>query len=267
MRPFSFKIFIPSIQREVRFNEMSNAEYKTLIKATQNNDDELIESIVDDMCQEKCTERGLIFDKFDKFVIMLEIFSLCAKNIVTLIFTEGETRSNVSIDIHAHVSKYLGIVTRFEHDIGFATLVCGPSLKLSDVDNSHIIHSIKIGNSISIVDASQNEEILASLPVDVFREIMQKFNEMNARISKIETFKNAMNVRLNDMSLYHVMKTLINGSLSEIYGLEYVLATKCNLSINEQERMTPVETQVLFSLYKEEMEEKSKREQNSNQRN
>ena len=289
---FHFPVLIPSLNRYVNFREVTNRQYKNIIKFSQNADDKNLEiyfnSLIDEL-NDDITHTDI--NKIDKFCILLMVRSVSIGPEMKLTLTCEETGELYTGTID--LNKILEYICNFN-------VIKGRKVKINSdvsvhVDTPSQLYSDAgdliglISDSISEVIVNQKKWTLSSLPADervnivnklpgiTFMKVLEYADKYITRFDDVVIFTDKSphvdnadpteyKLGLYDNSMYDFIKMCYSIDLQEYYTLIYTLCETMKFSAEYIESITPIEANLFVSYKQAEVarqNEDNKRQSNS----
>lgn len=279
---FCYDVFVPSMSREIKFYELDNASYMTILKFIQNNDDEGLCMFLNNLIKLLCVDSGHVesFNRLDKYCILLSMIMISVGNVLEYNVVCGETQQEYKIDI-----KINEIISRINNlkidDIHVkmspdseVIMTCPRSITGSMVS---VINKIKIGDTVydmNIMTEQQFNTIVSTLPYNVFGEMKQQYSKVCDECNDVVYYtytspyvKDATPVEyrfnLYDNTFYEFIKLLLKEDLLNYYKVFYSITTKFKFDMQYVQSITPSETKMYMSFIREDIKRKQDQIQSS----
>lgn len=272
---FCYDVYVPSAAREIKFYELDNAAYMTILKFIQNNDDDglcmFLEGLIETLCVDyrDCNS----FNRLDKYCIVLSMIMIGVGNVLEYNVTCAETEQEYKIEIKINeiISKINNLDIKPERvslsNDGEVSISCPRSLSSRFAS---IISSVKFGNKtydVSTMNEEQLDTIISTLPYNVFDEIKQQYRVVHEQCDKIVyyTYKSPYvkdaketeyRFNLFDNSFFDFIKLLLNEDLLNYYKVFYSITTKFKFDMQYVQSITPSETKMYMSFIREDIKRK-----------
>jgi hypothetical protein len=271
---FTFEIYVPSLDKHIRFKQFLNIHYKTILKYIQNNDNDGICDYFDWLINELSTEDIIsALNRVDKFIIILNLYIICVESQLDITLNCESTGKDFKytvdlVDILDKITninisqrKTINIDKQFIVDLGFPIKLYYNSPEDLVFDCVHSIKSRTRTFSISKFNYSQRQQLINELPAvfldKVYNYIIDKSNSfhnipflvINSPFDKEIT---AVNYTFNlvDDTFLEFIKNIFGESLISLYDLYYICSTKMNIDLQYLDTsMTPGETVILLKKY------------------
>ena len=266
---FTSKLFLPVINKEIRYSNITNKHHLELLKFVKTNDDsglyEYLEWILSDVLTDKEDYKKLT--SVEKFLIFLDLRGKSVGDMLQL-----NTNNNVKIDysitgiinnIINGINK-LDLKKKIEFDKFSVELSIPKKLILDNIDDIYkeIINNIIIDGKIvnfSSLTEEEKDSIISILPAEISGEIYKFFN-LNEDFNKIHLIAGKKNIGLDsislnlyDKSMFYFIKTIFTDDLMNFYEMQYNVITKINVSYQHFCDMTPNECKIYINLYNRDM--------------
>lgn len=279
---FYIKQHLPVLGRDVKYRELTNSQYFTLLKYLSNSDKQGIVDCFDIILRENLLDSYEDLTCIDKFLILLDIRSICVGDSIELrLETAGSAKlSLISIieSIKDKISKKkLSSTFNLSSDITI-NLKLPKEMMLTEVDKviDSAIHNIIIGNQVYKIENFNEQEkndFFQSLPANVYKQIIDFIEHIQQELKDIcivnrNEMLGIQEIPLNvfDGTLFAVLRTLYGEDLMGFYELQYSMIKKIGISYEHFMEMTPNESKLFINLYNRDIkqqEEASKKQNNS----
>ena len=229
--------------------EISFIEYRNLVKNILSDDVKVVENAFEQFL--KC----VLFKKEnltvqEKFLILLKYRELIHGKQVE--FFANDAKINYSIDnIFDFLHKKLPFV---EHEQDGIIFSFGLPTKIVP-DNDKILYIANClrkinGEEVFINDISS----LPALPINqIYKQIIDLYEPLKFKIQYID-----YDVSLIDISFLYFLKSIFAYDLQGLYDIEYSLRVNLNFSINDLQKLSFPECNVMLRLYNKDVAEREK---------
>ena len=273
---FKFKTYLPGQERYISSRQLTSSEYMDIAKTVSNNDGGLIREIFQHI-YEICIEDGMDYNnmyKIDIFCLLLNIRIMSVSDKLSLMYNVEEEKKNINIDLYdildnatnSGVKHYKYIEINSETKLKLSTPI-GLSPASTQVDIFDTILDIISGDDIisyKSLSRSQKDELIQTLPVSKAHELHDyiktgsefDISVIPERITEHDGLN--MNLGLFGDSMYEFLRLTFLTSLSDLYNIRYLLAKRCNISIEYIESTPPTDVDALLGIYKQEIEAEKK---------
>lgn len=266
---FTSKLFLPVINKEIRYCNITNKHHLELLKFVKSNDDsglyEYLEWVLSDILKDKEDYNKLT--SVEKFLILLDLRGKSVGDMLQL-----NTNNNIKIDysitgiinnVINGINK-LNLKKKIEFDNFSVELSIPKKLILDNIDDIYkeIINTIIIDDKIvnfSCLTEEEKDSIISVLPAEISSEIYNFFN-LNEDFNKIYLIAGKNNIGLDpislnlyDKSMFYFIKTIFTDDLMNFYEMQYNVITKINVSYQQFCEMTPNECKIYINLYNRDM--------------
>jgi hypothetical protein len=266
---FTSKLFLPVINKEIRYCNITNKHHLELLKFVKSNDDsglyEYLEWVLSDILKDKEDYNKLT--SVEKFLILLDLRGKSVGDMLQL-----NTNNNIKIDysitgiinnVINGINK-LNLKKKIEFDNFSVELSIPKKLILDNIDDIYkeIINTIVIDDQIvnfSCLTEEEKDSIISALPAEISGEIYNFFN-LNEDFNKIYLIAGKNNIGLDpislnlyDKSMFYFIKTIFTDDLMNFYEMQYNVITKINVSYQQFCEMTPNECKIYINLYNRDM--------------
>lgn len=250
MSKFTFKIYIPSLEKTYRFGEIPNFVFKDFTKALLNEDVELFESLMDDYFREYSNAEFKLLTPLDKSIIMMELYSLCVRDVIDLRLEDGMKYTMIVSGITKSLFdiKYIRLV-----DVDGFGVIIGPPRKniTGDISIHSYIHAIKRGEDVvTITNEDDQLKIYDRIGTKINQHVIEYINEINDKLSNIKLVFTTIGLKVNDVSLLYAMLFLYKHSISDYYDILYILSREANMQQAYLESLTFGELLILLAKHK-----------------
>lgn len=278
---FTSKLYLPVLNKEIRYNNITNKYYFEILKFITNNDDnglnEYFEWLLNELILEKHLYNSL--SNIEKFLIFLDVRSLSLGDTLHL-----NTNLSSKIDVRIAFIKSNLINKLKEHELisskdynGYNVDLSIPkSFVIEDIDNiySQVINKISMDNEVIIfsdLTKFEKESIISSLPAEVSLDILNYINYVADLTKNINIISGNPNIGLEsfhlnvfDKSLFYMLKTIFKDDLLNFYELQYFLISKMNVTYSHFMSMTPNECKIYLNFYNKEMKKQEEAQEEAN---
>jgi len=275
---FTFKIYVPSMHKYVRFGQFYNRHYKTILKYIQNNDDSGVSSYIDWLIDHLSSEDIINnINRVDKFIIILNLYIICVESHLNITLKCESTGKDFQykvdlVDILDKITnidvtekKTINIDKTFIVVLGFPT-----KLHYKEVDDLVVdcVHNIKTRDrsfNINKFDNKHKKRLINELPAtfltNVYEYITDKSNKFHnvpflTIRSPFDSNVESSNYTFSlvDNTFLHFIKSIFGESLKEVYDMYYLCISKLNIEPNFLEtQMTVGESMILLKKYEHEL--------------
>ena len=272
---FCYDVYVPSLARDIKFYELDNAAYMTILKFLQNNDDDglcmFLEGLIETLCVDYTLCNNL--NRLDKYCIVLTMIMISVGNVLEYNVTCRETEQEYKIEIKINeiISKINNIQGK-EHRVTMSNggeVVVSLPMSLSS-NFSSIISSVKFGKKtydLTTMNEEQLDTIISSLPYNVFEKIKKQYSVIHEQCGEIVYYsykspyiKNAVSTEYKfnifNNTFFDFIKLLLNEDLLNYYKMFYSITTKFKFDMQYVQSITPSETKMYMSFIKEDIKHK-----------
>lgn len=262
------------MQSNVKFYELLNNDYLSMLKFLQNNDDAGFATFVDYLIMQLIVDKNIHhkFDRLDKYCILLTIMMVCVGNVLE--FTSTCTKTNKQFTIDIVLGKVISSINDIQISENMVDVSDNIQITLSPPRSLHgpfntPISNIRINNvdqDTSQFTTDQLDELIATLPYNVFRELQQTYKQIHDQCDDVTYFsyKNpyredttAIEYKFNlfDDSFFQFIKLVLKEDLLSFYKMMYALTSKFHLDMTYLQGITPNETKTYMSLIREDIKQ------------
>jgi len=291
-RSFSCELYVPSMDKNVRFNEIKVKYLKNIIKYIQNSDNTGLCEYFDDLLEELCVDGINIkeFDKFDKFCILLGLRTISMGPDIELTFKCGTTNNDYTYK--ANLIKFIHRLSNIKNAYKGNRIIIDKALditlkyprKLHYNTNENIlidcICSLSINNKkfdINQITKQEQEQVLNMLPNSIINNIDKYLTKKHEIFDNIKflSIKSPFDknlppaeIKLNmiDNSFLEILKLIYKMNIDEIYNLIYIMTTKLGFNgLYVENNMNMAEAMIYVNKYINELKEKEEQSKKSTQ--
>lgn len=285
MNRFCYDVYVPSIQSNVKFYELINSDYLSMLKFLQNNDDEGLSAFIEYLLIQLIVDKKHHhqFDRLDKYCILLTVIMISSGNVLEFTTTCAETKKQYNIEVvlgeiisAINDIKISGTEVNVDNNI---KIKLSPPRSLRGPFNTPItsitIDSIEQDTTNFTTD--QLDDLISVLPYNVFTDLQQTYKTIHDSCTGVDYFSyinpyqpEAQPIKytfnLFDDSFYQFIKLVLKEDLLNYYKVMYTLTTKFKLDMSYIQSITPNETKTYLSLIKQDIKEiKESHQQNQQQ--
>lgn len=260
---FNVKVHLPSGQ-SVRIPELKNRDFFSILKFCENEDIEGLHLFLKKTVLQNC----ISFDIIDQLYILLFIRMIF---IEPEIFFEDSERRTINYAIQNMLEKIelqrtdlTQIIKRDKFEIE----LCLPNIiyfeSLNDI-YLNVIKTIKLNNNtINFYELhdQEKEEILQHIPNAIFSCINTYISEVSDKLSEFVIIDENAQFNINKTSLnilsngvIHFIMFLFSSGLSSFFEMMYVFTKQLNFTLSDFYDLTPLDSKVIFNIYRKEMKE------------
>lgn len=284
---FTFKIYLPTVKKYVRFKQINNKEYGVLVRYIQNSDDEYILKCLENIITEHIVDREVTkINKIDMFCVLLNLRILCVSDTLDITYNTEHEGEKISQKIHINLYDILDKVTNYEIDYDYVhkigeecSLTLRPPAQMKYETSTDILTSViddlYIGNKkykLSSFTEEQINIIIDSLPSNVIKTLVEYIKnidtEYKVSIFSVNTAMQAAGVkdstandyelRMFDSSFYDFIKLCYSDNLNNIYYTRYIMTKHLGYTQSSLDDMTPQDLNTYITMYKKELEDERK---------
>jgi hypothetical protein len=292
MNRFTFNIYIPSLDKYIRFKELSNQQYLTILKFIQNNDNEGLQDCFNTLISKLIYNKKYIpnLNRIDIFCILLTIRAICVGSNIELSIKSTGKRQSSKLNIANITAKVVNGSANINHN---NTITINEDISVSiglpsnlyygndDTFFSDCIKTITHKSACinyTALTYDQKQNLLGTLPSMLFSKILHLINKINLNVEPITVIdtsnvvdaeqttdeESKVIIRMFDNSLFEVTKFIYRQDLMSMYDKQYILHSKIHLPSDQYNTMTPAEVDVYFNNYRHEINEERKRNSQQN---
>lgn len=287
VRDFTYPVYIPSLGEWIRVREIKNQHLGIISKYITNNDsiglDMYLNKLIVDITQDKHT----IFNKIDKFCILLTARILCIGSEIQLTFKckKTEQQYNGTIDLNNVLQLVSDVSAKHTRTVKLnekISAVVGIPLNLyfddtiSILDSlTDIIHELIIDDEVynmkNLSVLEKNKVINSISGLDYFA-IMKKTGIFQRGFKNLVYFKDQSphddeaelkeyKLGLYDRTMFDLIKLSYTYNLNDFYNMLYTLCSTLGFTYDHALSITPIESSVYIQRKAREIEEQQKKSQ------
>lgn len=229
--------------------EVSFIEYRNLVKNILSDDVKAVENAFEQFLECVLYKKNILTVQ-EKFLILLKYRELIHGKQIE--FFANDAKINYSIDnIFEFFNKKLPL---FNHEQDGIIFSFGLPTKIIP-DNDQFLY---IANCLRKINDEEiyikDISVLPALPVNqIYRKIIELYDPLKFKILYID-----YDVSLLDVSFLYFLKSIFSYDLQGLYDIEYSLRRNLNFSINDLEKLSFPECNVMLRLYNKDVAEKEK---------
>lgn len=229
--------------------EISFIEYRNLVKNILSDDVKVVENAFEQFLECVLYKKNTLTVQ-EKFLILLKYRELIHGKQIE--FFANDAKINYSIDnIFEFFNKKLPLINHEQDGIIFSF---GLPTKIVP-DNDQILY---VANCLRKINDEEiyikDISVLPALPVNqIYKKISELYDPLKFKIHYID-----YDVSLLDISFLYFLKSIFSYDLQGLYDIEYSLRRNLNFSINDLERLSFPECNVMLRLYNKDVAEKEK---------
>ena len=268
MMQFKIPFDLPASKQRVRYAEFNNLQHFNVIKYMSTNDDNIIESMFDEIIHNLTGEDAAKMFAVDKFCLLLDIRSVALGDKI-------EFKTNTQVKAAFNLSGILNTIRQaiepitLCHDVHVGDLILTTAvprrMQTSNVDDlvHNSIYTIRDHHDVYYFDdmsSAEQQTLLSSLPADVLNAVIANINTNQLAIKDTYLIRENSNIGIDalqfglyDNSLFAFLKSIYSDDLMGFYELQYSLITKLHISYDHFMRMTPNECRVFINIHNKEM--------------
>lgn len=289
---FTFRIYLPSLEKYAYFKELKSIQYLTLCKLIQNDDNKPVDDLFTSIIHESIDNTDILplLTRIDKFCILLNIRIMSISDTLELSFkpTGSDEKLNIKCDLYDVLDK----VTNFKFEYNKLVQVSdkysiGTSIPntLTDLENTNILNdslcSIRINDKIydlTEYDTESKNKVIDSLSSGVLSQLNRSLkasnDEYNIEIlsydnpnTSVPDGQNKYTLQLYNNSIFEFTKLIFNGNIEEQYYLRYILAKRLHFQVDYIDNKSPIDLTTYINFYKKELADEKKAADKQNRQN
>lgn len=277
MECFKLNLFVPSLDKKVKFKELNNQNLLTILKFVTNRDTKGLSQHFDYLLLDKIEDKNVFYqlNSFDKFILLIQLKGINVNPELKFKSTEKKELS-YTIDLLKEVKRFTESNIVIKKEINADNdIVIGLSVPLSlyveNFDDSFIecIQYMRVRNETIYLNSLKEEEknkIFESITGDNLKKIFLFFEEVKNSTKGIMLLKkNEFIKELNDLemnmfnnSLIFYLEIIFYENLSNFFEFMYVMVNKIKVQLSEFYELVPSEALILYNFYKKDIEEQNK---------
>ena len=277
LRQFCYKVYLPSVQQFVYFEEMSNHEYCNILKFLANSDHAGACEYVEFMLNNK-VQQDIKLHRIDKFCALLTMISVCIKSNITLNTKCSHTDKDYTIPVN--LMDILNMISNVDYRSDYIDVPAGEvSVRLQFPNKLYIDQDITVYDLISSIHTSEGvhdiseftqemkQNLTDQLPgqfitqsTDLIKDYSLMYEDKVYFINKSpyhDSGESPISLSLIDNTFPVFCLTLIRTDLKNIYELSHAMSTHYRFSHEHFLNITPVESQIYQDLMKRDAEQSS----------
>lgn len=278
MESFKLNLIVPSLNKRVRFKELTNFMLHNILKYITNKDSAGLSTYFEFVVSELIENKNIIIQltNFDKFIILLQLKAI---NIKPDLIFKGKKEDGYEINYNLNLFDLLKTLT----DLSLTTkkeiilnsdLSVGVTIpKKLYIENYEEVYDesieyIVIKNEKFYIDKMNIEEknkIFELITGDNFKKISEFLSQTNNQTENILLIKKVPNVISNELklnifnnSLIHFLEVLYYEDLLNFFEFMYVMVNKIKIQFSEFYKLVPSESLILYNLYSKDIDTQNK---------
>lgn len=263
----------------VSYREITNAQFFDLLKYINNDDDRGVADYFDSLISSNL-ESPQLLTNLEKFLILLDIRSVCIGDHVDIKVVEGSTARLSLLHIIESIKSSITDI-QFSTSISIGEVVLNLKLpsKLYTEPSSEIyedvIESVTTDSNTHRLNSftiDEKQEFFKSLPSSVYIEVASFVKNIHIKLSECSVIHGNANLGINrvplsvfDNTMYAILKMLYKEDLMNFYELQYSIIKRLQFSYDHFMQMTPNESKLFINLYHRDVQaQENAQKQNSN---
>jgi hypothetical protein len=279
MDSFYISLYVPSIDKKLKFKEINNFNLFTILKFIVNKDlkglGDYFEFLLSENLLDKEYSNSL--NMFDKFIIMLQYKAVnINQELKFVVKTEDKKESTLSFNLF-NILKDLTEKTFLSNDeieisenvfLGLSIPKKLYSENFDDSFNDIITYVRSADEKIFLNKLTQVERdnLLNSITGDNLTKIISFLNKVNDSTKEVSLLKenthlkDLNNLKLNffDNSLIKFLELIYFENLLNFFEFMYVMINKVKLSMSEFYSLVPSESLIMYNFFKKDIDEQNK---------
>lgn len=263
---FTSKIFLPVLNKEIRYENLINYHYFNILKFITNNDDEGLNFYFENLIKNLIIEQEYYYEltNLEKFLILLDMRSTSVGDNIQL-----NSNNSIKVDISLNAIKN-SILNKFK-DFNIKKILTDNDFKfylsipkkffVDDLDELYkeIIDKIESNNEIlnffNLTD-KEKEDIINSIPATISGDMLNFVKTTQEVIKNINIITGNSKIGLETISLsvfdrtmFYFLKSIFTDDLYNYYDLQYNLSNKMHVSYDHFMKMSPNECKLFINFY------------------
>lgn len=284
---FTYRIYLPTLEKYSYFKELKSIQYLTLCKLIQNADNTPVERFLTDVIKTSAQDKAIIpkLTRIDKLCILLNIRIMSISETLDLTVNPPQTDEKISIkcDLYDVLDKVTNFKFDYQKEIRISdectiqTVIPTSLVSSDDVDIiSASLKMIKIGGNkynLEKYEKKHKTKILESLSSDIVHKLTESLKESNDNYNiDIISYRvpgepedNKYTLQLYNSSVFEFIKLIYNGNIEDQYYLRYILAKRLHFHTDYIDNRSPMDLTTYINFYKKELAEEKKQAEKQNQ--
>ena len=289
---FTYRIYLPSLERYAYFKELKSIQYLTLCKLIQNDDNNPVDKYLSNIIHESIDDTNTIpiLTRIDKFCILLNMRIMSISDTLDLSFKPhgSDEKVNIKCDLYDVLDK----VTNFKFEYNKLVTVSdkysiGTSIPTTLVDPEDFniltdsLCSIRINNKIydlTEYNPESKNQIIDSLSSGTLSQLNRSLRASNdeynieilsydASNAGITSEQSKYHLQLYNNSIFEFTKLIFSGNIEDQYYLRYILAKRLHFQTDYIDNKSPMELTTYINFYKKELADEKKAADKQNRQN
>lgn len=269
--PFNVEVKLPS-GRACRVEELSNKEYLSIIKYSENKDYIGLSRFF----EERYIESDMHI--IDRFYLLIYIRMLFIESSITLNLDEKAIEINLDTILNNLETNYIDLETKFEEG-GIEVILDLPCITYyTTVDELFIatIKRIKVADTVvefNKLSADEQQEIIDNLPATIFDYIKKFIETIQNNLLDLTIIGENKSIGLQKLSIeilgngiMQFITNLFGTNLEGFYSLIYSFQNTIMPGSNYFFEMSPIETQIILNVHSKRIKEEQNKLQRKNNR-
>lgn len=268
---FNVEIVLPS-GRKCRVRELSNREYLTIIKFTQNNDLVGLSRLFEELFIEPD------MNIFDRFYLLIFVRMLFIEDTITLNIDNKAIDVNLSSILERLESNYVDLETKFTES-GIEVTLDLPCISFYEHVDDLLISTIKtveIAGSVvefSTLNEEEQSHVLDNLPASLFKHINKFIQTIQDNLLDIPLVDENESLGVNEIKVnilgngvMQFISNLYSTDLKSFFSLIYLFQNTITPGSDIFFNISPVESRILMNAHRDRVAAENKKLQNENKR-
>jgi len=278
MESFKLSLFVPSLNKRIRFKELTNYLLHNVLKYITNKDSAglsiYFDSLILDLVEDKDVYKQLT--NFDKFLILLQLKAINVKP--ELVF-KGKKDDGYEVNYKLNLFDLLKTLSELPLTIK-EEIVLNKDLKVGltipkklyvenyeDVYDESIEYIVIKTEKFYIHNLTNEEKnkIFEFITGDNFKKVSNFLLNINNQTKNIFLLKKVPNVINNELklnifnnTLMHFLEILFYEDLLNFFEFMYVMVNKIRIQLSEFYKLVPSESLVIYNLYCKDIDAQNK---------
>ena len=268
---FNVEIALPS-GRKCRVEELTNRDYLSIIKFTQNNDLVGISKFFDELFIEPD------MNIFDRFYLLIYARMLFVEGSITLTVDDKHVNVQLSSVLDKLEANYVDLETKFEEGGIEVTLDLPCISYYENIDDLFIatIKTIRIAADVIEFNTLSTEdqiELMNNLPASMFKHIKKFIQTIQDNLLDIALIDEDKSIGVERLSIdiigngvMNFISNIYSTDLSSFYRLIYMFQNTIMPGSNLFFELSPIETKIILNEHSRKIKDENDQLQKQNQR-
>ena len=288
---FTYPVYVPSIEKSIRFREILNKHYVVILKFLANNDAHSIETYLNSLINQlndQVTHDQL--NKVDKLCVLLTARIMCVGPDLDLTMTCDKTQQQYTgkielinvlqmvSDLQLIESRTFDLKNNIKIHAGVPNNLCyGEDVDVLDI-LTDMINGITVSDTyynMNNMSVHEKNDVIDHIPGLNFAQIIQLANESQQSFNDLIVFQdknphdeqaqvNEYKLGLYDNTMFDLIKMCYSSNLNNYYMSMYTLCNTMGFTADYIQNITPVESNIYINQKKQEIEQQKQQQKQSN---